>query len=518
MSSEPAAAEHRLHPWSWLFVLLTNLRHVALPALLLIVFGQGEAWELLGALAAVGLALHSVVYSFGFRWRIAEGELVIREGIFDRTERHLPFARIQNVAQRRNLLHRVFRVTELRIESAGGTEPEARMAVIGIAEAQALEALLRGRARGATDAAAPADAAPPPRVLLRLGVGELVRLGLASNRGMVVVAAAFGAAWQGGRDPRELPLLRTVWDWAERFLGTWVQGHGPLEVAVSAALLLAFALLGLRGLSVLLAVARHWDFVLERDGRRITTEEGLLTRVRAGAAVDRIQRLRIEERLLLRLLGRQALRVDVAAGVAAANEAHGQRLRWIAPIATPATVDALIDELAPDLRVAVPDWRPLHPRTWRRLTTGPALMLGAGAALLMGLRGGAADPWFAPLATAWTLAMLLIVARARGWARWSAWACTDTCVAFREGWLSRRWTLIETARIQALALEAGPLDRWAGMATLAIDVAGTPMPGASLEIPFLPRAEAEAMHARLARSVSAAVAAPSCALRSAGGV
>lgn len=507
MSSEPAAGaptERRLHPWSWLFVLLTNLRHVALPAIVLLVFGQGETWELMGAVAAVGLALHSVIYSFGFRWRIADGELVIREGIIDRTERHLPFARIQNVSQRRNVLHRMFKVTELRIESAGGGEPEAKMAVIALAEAEALESLLRGRAHAGVDAGQVGGAlVPPPRALLRLGVGELVRLGIASNRGLVVVAAAFGAAWQGGRDPREMPILRDVWDWAERFLGGWLQGHGPAEIAVSGALLLLFAMIALRMLSVLLALFRHWGFVLERDGRRVATEEGLLTRVRAGAAVDRIQRVRIEESLLMRWMRRQALRVDVAGGIAIEGDDRSQRLRWLAPIAPPQVVVDLIDELVPTLAARDARWRALHPRAWRRLATTPSVVLTLFAVAIAMLRGGPADPAFPLLLGAWICGLVLIVLHARGWARWAAYAHGGACLAFREGWLSRRWTTIEVARIQAVAVEAGPLDRWAGMATLAVDVAGTSAGSASIAIPYLPRAEAEALHARLTRSVVA---------------
>ena len=40
-ASLPAGGEdHRLHPWSWLFVLLMQLRHYFLPLVALLVFGQ----------------------------------------------------------------------------------------------------------------------------------------------------------------------------------------------------------------------------------------------------------------------------------------------------------------------------------------------------------------------------------------------------------------------------------------------------------------------------------------------
>ncbi|PIQ38616.1 MAG: hypothetical protein COW59_00765, partial [Lysobacterales bacterium CG17_big_fil_post_rev_8_21_14_2_50_64_11] len=59
MPSDPAAAplrnvERRLHPLSWLFVLLAQLRQFALP-LIVVVFagGRGDRWEWIGAIAAL---------------------------------------------------------------------------------------------------------------------------------------------------------------------------------------------------------------------------------------------------------------------------------------------------------------------------------------------------------------------------------------------------------------------------------------------------------------------------------
>jgi len=50
-SESPAAAavaprERRLHPWSWLFVLVQQLKQFALPLLILLVTGRGDRNEL----------------------------------------------------------------------------------------------------------------------------------------------------------------------------------------------------------------------------------------------------------------------------------------------------------------------------------------------------------------------------------------------------------------------------------------------------------------------------------------
>jgi putative membrane protein len=71
---------------------------------------------------------------------------VVRSGVFQRSLRHIPFARIQNVSLHQNLLHRLFRVAEVRLESAGSAKPEAQMRVLRLADAHALEEQVRGRA------------------------------------------------------------------------------------------------------------------------------------------------------------------------------------------------------------------------------------------------------------------------------------------------------------------------------------------------------------------------------------
>src|SRR3546814_864915 len=184
MRSEPAASllasdERRLHPLSWLFVLLAQLRQFALPLIVLVFAGgRGDRWEWIGALGALALPLIAVVQYFSYRFRIGDDELVIRSGVFQRNRRHIPFRRIHNVSLHQNLLHRVFGVAEVHLESAGGVKPEAQMRVLSLADAQALEALLQNRGQSADPATPTTAAAEPATLLLALPTSELLRLGL----------------------------------------------------------------------------------------------------------------------------------------------------------------------------------------------------------------------------------------------------------------------------------------------------------------------------------------------------
>lgn len=483
---EPAA-ELRLHRWSWLFVLLTQLRKVAVPLLALFVFGRGEWWEALALLGAFAVALYALVYSRGFRYRIGADELVIREGILARTVRHVPFARVQNVVQRRSVLHRAFGVTELRIESAGGAQAEAAMNVITLAEAGRLERILRGG-----HAASPVLAEIAP--LLALDTREVVRLGLLSNRGMVVVGAFFAfwfqfEPWERGAWRELFRLQRGAFEAVSGALAS------PLAIlATGLVALLGFVIL-LRVLSVAIQLLRFHDFRLTRDGERISTDSGLLTRTRASATLDRIQRLRFGESWLARYFKRRWLSAEVAGGALAQGEAGPARLKWLAPIATPERIAELVGTLQPEARIEALDWRPLHPRAFQRMVK-PMLLSSALACAVMGIFVGA---WALAIFVA---AALVSIQAARGRARFGAYALDARVVAARSGWLGREWSVVRTRKIQVLRLERSPFDRRHGMAAVRVDTAGAD-PISGFRVAYLAEPEAralfEALRAGMAR-------------------
>lgn len=481
----PAAEWSRLHPLSWLFAMIGQLRPLVVPLVVLLVLGQGDWWELMAVAGALGVGVASWVRSFGFRYRLTGDALVVREGVLHRTERHVPFARVQNVVQRRNPLHRAVGVTELRLESAGGAKPEAVMNVITVAEAERLETILRGHAASDAAAAAAADAERP---LLALAPGDLVRLGLVTQRGMVVVGAALAFAMQIE------PLRELVTEAPERMVSALARRGGSLE-GTAAGNLLAGAVLvlvfvaALQVLSVLRAFTGFYGFTLRRSGERITTVSGMFTRQMASARRDKIQRLVIGESLLSRLFGRQWLWCEVAAGAGSGEQERTARLRWLAPIATPEAIAALVAEVAPGVDLTSLRWRPPHPGAFRRILKrrliGVAVVAAAVAAARVSLLPAVAVlvPW--------------AILGARGQARFSGHAHDGGVFAVRGGWLRRQWVLAWVEKGQALALAATPFDRRNGMAAVELDTAGATALGPPLRAPYLGEEQARRLAAEL---------------------
>src|SRR3546814_14816012 len=61
---------HRLHPMSWLFVLLQQLRQFVVPLLVLVFLCRGHRYQLLSSVAVGGFAVLAVWRSRPYRHRI----------------------------------------------------------------------------------------------------------------------------------------------------------------------------------------------------------------------------------------------------------------------------------------------------------------------------------------------------------------------------------------------------------------------------------------------------------------
>lgn len=484
--------EHRLHGLSWLFVLIAQLKQFILPLLVLLFAGRGDRNDLWGLIAVGVLVLVSLAEYFTYRYRLLDDAIVIRSGWLHRSRREIPYARIHNVNLHQSLLHRLVGVAEVRLESAGGVKPEAQMRVLRLEQAEALEALVRRRGHAAADAGAQAESAAP---LLAMSDGDVARLGLISNRGMLLVAAAFGAFAQTGENVFGAVVDRwgkLVFGGLREFAGQHAD-DSPLLIALAVASLILLAMAALRLLSVLLALLQYHGFTLREGDGRISVERGLLARYRSSAKPRRIQSWSLQEGVLHRWFDRRSLHVQTATAQRG-GEPGQHALKELAPVATPAACDALIRHFLPQHGWGELDWQPLHPRAWWRMAIpGLLLLLLASAGLYF--RFG---PWgLLPLAL-----LPVQLWRARKLARACGWACNGRLVAWRTGWWSKRWNFAEIGKIQALRLTRSPLDRRTGMAGLLLDTAGASPFGAPLHLQHLPAAAAEALHARLAAQVA----------------
>ena len=485
-----SAEVRRLHPTSFLFLILRELRQWLLPLAGAVLFTGVSSWLMVGAAMAIGMGAVGALFRYAtYRYRFAGEELVVRRGVVFRSERHIPYGRIQNVNLIRNPLHRALDVAEVHLETAGGARPEAILRVLGMTAVDELRArVFRGREAGAGEgAAAGADAGG--RVLVDLPGREVALFGLISNKGMVVVAAAFGAVWQFGLEDRIESVIAYAREHASDLRFPML---GPATAFVLGVLGLVAALVALRVLSALWGLVKFWRFRLTRRGEDLRAEYGLLTRVTATVPRGRIQLLNTRRHWLHCVLGRVAVAAETAGSVP--GEERGSAVAahvWLAPVLRDEQLPGLLAELLPEAALEPPEWRPLSPRAGRRLARrGIVLAALATAAAIPVARFGA----IAVAAAGASVALL----HARWFPRYAAFALTSEAVLWKSGWWVRRASIVRYSKIQAVTLGESPFDRRSRMARIAVDTAGAGKAGHRVHIPYLDREVADALFARLA--------------------
>ncbi len=499
-------SERRLHPLSFAFDIAGQVRQLVVPGLVVLV-GAGSAgldWQAWLTLLVIPYAIVALVRSLTFRYRFDPDELVITSGLIFRNERHVPYGRIQNIDAVQNVLHRLLRVVEVRVETGGGDEPEARMRVLPLPALEEMRArVLAGRTGhagpqlvGATDALAPL--VPERRVLLALGPRELLLAGFIDSRGLIIVGAAFGLLWEVGLFD---PTINFVFGEDATGSGAFRQvvrallGGGMPSTGRIAILTLAFAalMLVMRVLSMGWSLIRLWGFRLNRVRDDLGTEFGLFTRVMATIPLRRIQTVTVRESPLHRLFNAAAIRVDSAGGTGGAEGAAGRgaRRESLAPIVNLADMPRLLAEVLPDVDVAGVVWRPVDPRGFRRaFRSSLVLVILATLPFILMLR------W-------WTLAWLAVLVvwawiHATLYVKHLGWAVSDQAVLFRSGYVSRELTVARFNKIQAVTLGESPFDRRARMAIVRVDTAGAANASHRVAIPYLARQTADDLYYRLA--------------------
>lgn len=492
-------SDRRLHPLSVIFNLGKQATGLIVPFLLFLAGSRSEnvVWELFGVIFLVPYTLAAVGRYVTYRYRYDPDEMVIRSGLFFRNERHIPYARIQNIEAVQNVAHRLFRVVEVRVQTGGVDEPEATMTVLGV---DALEEMRRRvfadrpavAASGHPEQEMAAAEAGEGRTVLRLPARELLLSGFIENRGMLVVAAASGLLWQFEAAP----------EFFERYLGERFSPHRvtervftaisttgvPLEWILLAGVGLVLFLLLTRILSMGWTFVRLYGFRAERTHDAVRVEFGLLTRMTTTIPLKRVQQLTIRETPLHRLTGRSSVRVKTAGG--AGEDRTARQREWLAPIIRRSDLPAFLDAVLPGVALADFEWQRVHPRAFRR-----AFTRSAAVALVVTAASAGIIRWYSLVLLPVLLAFAAL--RARLYVRSLGWATTANAVGFRRGAFWRYVTLARFTKIQAVSLLETPFDRRHRMARLMVDTAGAGE-AYNIAVPYLDRRLAADALGRLA--------------------
>jgi putative membrane protein len=478
------------------FAFWNAIRNIILPLLVVLLFGRRREPDVYLWVVAVFLGLPvgwAIIRYFTFTYRIESGELITKQGLLGRTERNIPLNRVQDIRIEQGVLHRMFRMADVFVETAGGRGPEASLSVLSRADADELRAAVFTQAPAAGTAAQPATA--ERQLLRRLSLRDLVLAGITSNRAASALAIVL-VLWQFVDDilPEDV-YERFAKDVTERAIEWQSRGAGVEWMLILGAAVVVIAI----GVffSVVGSIVVFYGFTLSRNGEDIYRSYGLFTRRSSSLPRRRIQLLKIEETWLRRLFRLATLRADTAgAAVQPGQNKEEQSGRDVLlPVVPRQDVNDLLPVFFPDLDATNGAWTQVSRRAIVRGTRKGAavcLLLAAVSCAIQRTWYGLWPLLFIPAVYA------LNVMSYRHLGYWLG----DRFFRMRSGWLSRATHIVPIRNIQSVVVRETPFDRRHRVATLILDSAGQTHTGGGPRIQNVARADALQVARSLAQRAS----------------
>jgi putative membrane protein len=426
-----------------------------------------------------------------------EGDrLVVKEGIFFKSLRQVPYERIQNLNIERNLLHKLFNVGTLQVESASGAKPEAVIRVVADEQIKYIQQVIKNKGAsvkldqaieaGAVSEEAVDEQIEEPAPIYQMSNKDVTTFGFISHKALIPIGIVGSILSQNDFYRKKFTnivqkfvgdLHVELWTWAEWLI------YG---VAFSVVMLLTIWLS-----SIILAFLKLYQFKLSRVDKSLHAEMGLLTKITANIPIKRIQLIKVKHSPLHRYFKKVSIKMETAGGV---TEQSGITMKWIAPLIAKFDAQQLITQIQPEVNWQDIQWINLELRAWKRVFKRMMLLVFIPMLPLLyfyhwlGLLPLLFTPW--------------VYLYAKAYVRKAGYAVNDQIVAYRHGVLFHTVSIVKIAKIQNISYLQTPFDRRNKMARLTVDTAGSNPVTQDINLHYINTDTIKSLMAQLAAKVS----------------
>lgn len=446
------------------------------PLFALLVAYQGELINklILGSvLLATAIVVGAVLSWLFFSYQIRNDSILIRSGVIRKKQLDIKFERIQGINTEQNPVYRLLKLVTVTFDTAGSSGSEGHLPAVTRAFANSLrETISRGQAEPATEAP---QTTAPSTALLRLDWRDMIRIGLADRRALIIFAFIG-------------PLLEQMDGKLKQFIEKAVESTvldlGQLDFAAGATIAATFffaIVMLLALLSIAAAFLRYHNFELFLDGRTLRSTGGLLTHHEHAMDLQKVQTLRLQQGIVQSWLGRYTM----SARQAISGRKQRSSKTFTVPVVTADTADQLRrlilspsgGRLTQDPRSA--KFQPLSAYYLR----SRILYLGALPALFLATTGVAIAGIAGLILLLW-LPLLVLLAR-RSWKR-AGFLHDDDELVRRSGLLGFRTVSLLFRKVQRVTLTQSRFQRRKNLASLRLYMAS-----GSVRVPYIPLTSAQ---------------------------
>lgn len=456
---------HRLHPVAVVIQAVMTIRQFIIPLGFWAVIQLRDMgidalfWLMLGCMAVLVLTFAWGYISWRrYTYRIEHGEFRIEYGVVYKKRRFIPLERIQSVDYVEGILHRLFGVVKVRVETAGGSGPEAELQAVSRQEAEQLRSQLRV-SPAVTEPANnddpdkdQAEAETPHEPRRRIKPRELFILGVTSGSlGVIFPIIGGGFSFLAELFPVESLFA---------FIGRYINVEATFQF-ISFALVVTFVVA--LAASIVTNALKFGNFTLTRSGDHLLLERGLLERRRSTLPIRRIQAVRLEEGILRQPFDRLTVRV-VIAGYGGEGDHDADTSSVIFPLLEKREVASFLREFLPELTVEDIKLDRVPRRSWRRFVTVKVILAALVAVPL------------AYFLYPWGLLSLLLLPLAVLYGhlcyRDEGWYLAGDYLVLRSRFLARSTAIVTRRRIQSSTVKQSPFQRPKELATFEVAITG----------------------------------------------
>jgi putative membrane protein len=373
--------------------------------------------------------------------------LIIKTGLLNVQRRTIPVGKIQNINLKRNLIHRMLGVAEVKIETASGMGAEGELSVVDLVEAERLRHELGGLASATSTAVQLAST--PDNAIYKASLGRLLLMGATGNRLGTLIGSVAALFFVFGGPRRFADIAQS----AAREL--------RLDTATEWVLVaIAMVVVGWL-LSMGWAVMTFFNFTVDRAGERLRRTYGLLTRHESYFPQKRLQMVRVASGPVQRLFKLARINAETAGSFQDQENAGSSVL---APVVKRDEVAGICASVLPGFAFEQINWQPVHRRAIRRATIRFTILLCMCITILAANLG-----WEA----LWGALAAPLLAWPMGVAYWRSlgWWYDEHVIAVRSGILTRTVKIIPRPRVQTAMVSQNPIQRRLGLARLRIQTA-----------------------------------------------
>lgn len=287
----------RLHPATVLFRFFQLMKDFFLPIIISFVTIGTEGIHYFFIVIAIILIIFipsSILSWYRFTYETTDEELIIEQGVFIRKKRYISKNRIHSIDLTQNLLHRVFKLVQVQIETAGSGEgAEVSFKAVSLRDGEQLREQLKATKEKVSEQhEGPFDKITSSRLFLA-----------GTTSGSIGVIFALFAAFSSQFE-QLIP---------EDFYNETFQWFISLSILfmIGFIILLLFILwfLGILGTMI-----KYGNFTITRRKNELFITRGLLEKKQITIPVDRIQAVGIDESIFRQPLGFATVFVEVAGG------------------------------------------------------------------------------------------------------------------------------------------------------------------------------------------------------------